>query len=148
MRRGIRCAAGVFLIASGMQAVAHYHFYLSDGARGPAQRELVRVLQAYVVAPAFGTTMWTVLCMFSLAFAILLMLAGAAYWWMAQYLPAPRLRPLATASAWLCLISTAAMAILHPVLHTVLILLAAGLAFSYASWRGRPDAPTGSDANA
>ena len=137
MRRGVRFAAGVFLIASGMQAVAHYHFYLSGAARGDAQRELMRVLQGYVVAPAFGTTMWTVLCMFSLAFAILLMLAGTAYWWMSKDLPAPRLRPLATASAWLCLAGTAALAILHPVLHAVLILLAAGLGFSYASWAGR-----------
>lgn len=137
MRRGIRFAAGTFLIASGMQAVAHYQFYLADRARGPAAQELVRALKGYVVAPAFGTTMWTVLCMFSLAFAILLMLAGTAYWWMAKDLPAPRLRPLATASAWLCLAGTAAMALLHPVLHTVLILLAAGLAFSYASWAGR-----------
>jgi len=140
MRRGVRCAAGVFLIASGMQAVAHYHFYLNPATRGDAQREFVRVLQGYIVVPAFGTTMWTVLCMFSLAFAILLMLAGTAYWWMGRYLPAPHLRPLATASAWLCLTGTAALALLHPVLHAVLILLAAGLGFSYASWAGRRDA--------
>lgn len=137
MRRGVRVAAGVFLIASGMQAVAHYHFYLRADALDGPRRELVQALQNAVVVPAFGTTMWTVLCMFSLSFAILLALAGTAYWWMAKDLPAPRLRPLATASAWLCLAGTAAMALLHPVLHTVLILLFAGLGFSYASWSGR-----------
>jgi hypothetical protein len=137
MRRGVRFAAGVFLIASGMQVVAHWHFYVDDRARGPAAQELVRAMQGYVVAPAFGTTMWTVLCMFSLMFAVLLLLAGTAYWWMGKELPAARLRPLATASAWLCLVSTAIVAVAHPVLHAVLILLAAGLAFSYASWAGR-----------
>lgn len=137
MRRGVRAAAGVLLIASGMQAVVHYHFYLAQDAIDPARSELVRVLQNTVVAPAFGTTMWTVLCMLSLSYAILLALAGTAYWWMAKDLPAPRLRPLATASAWLCLAGTAALAVLHPVLHAVLILLFAGLGFSYASWRGR-----------
>ena len=137
MRRGIRFAAGVFLIASGMQAVAHYHFYIDDRSRGPAAQAIVQALQGYVVAPGFGTTLWTVLCMFSLMFAVLLALAGTAYWWMGKDLPAARLRPLATASAWLCLAATALVALLHPVLHAVVILLAAGLAFSYASWAGR-----------
>ena len=29
-RRGIKFAAGVFLVSAGMQATAHYQFYVSD----------------------------------------------------------------------------------------------------------------------
>ncbi len=64
------------------------------------------------------------------------MLAGTAYWWMGRFLAVPHLRSLATAIAWFRLTGTAALAPLHLVLHAVLILLGAGLGFSYASWAG------------
>ncbi|UXI68140.1 hypothetical protein [Tahibacter amnicola] len=140
-RRGIRLASRVFLIGSGMHAVLHYRFYVDTASMDASRRAVMRYLQGVVVVPRFGTTMWTILCMFSLCFAILLALTGTAYWWMAKDLPAARLRPLATASAWLCLGSTALVAGLYPVLHAVLILLLASLGFCYAAWFARPRGP-------
>lgn len=137
LRRGTRFAAGVFLIAAGMHGMAHYQFYVSDFLMDPRRRALIEAMQSYVVVPRFGTTMWTLHCMFSLSFAVLLVLAGTAYWWMGKDLPAQKLRPLATASAVLCLGATVLMAVTYPVLQTVLILLLAGLGFSWAAWGGR-----------
>lgn len=137
LRRGIRFAAGVFLIAAGMQAMAHYQFYVADTLIDERRRAVIEAMKSYVLVPRLGTTMWTLHCMFSLSFAVLLTLAGTAYWWMAKDMPAQKLRPLATASAWLCMSATLLMAAAYPVLHTVLILLLAGLGFGWSVWRGR-----------
>jgi hypothetical protein len=137
LRRGIKFAAGVFLIAAGMQAMAHYQFYVADSLMDERRRAVIEAMRSYVLVPRLGTTMWTLHCMFSLSFAVLLILAGTAYWWMAKDMPAQKLRPLATASAWLCLAATLLMAGAYPVLHTVLILLLAGLGFSWSAWGGR-----------
>lgn len=137
LRRGIRFAAGVFLIAAGMQAMAHYQFYVADTLIDERRHAVIEAMKSYVLVPRLGTTMWTLHCMFSLSFAVLLLLAGTAYWWMAKDMPAQKLRPLATASAWLCFAATLLMAVAYPVLHTVLILLLAGLGFSAAAWGGR-----------
>lgn len=137
LRRGIKFAAGVFLISAGMQAMAHYQFYVADTFMDERRRAVVEAMRSYVIVPRFGTTMWTLHCMFSASFAVLLILAGTAYWWMAKDMPVHKLRPLATASAWLCFAATLLMSLAYPVLHTVLILLLAALGFSYASWGGR-----------
>lgn len=136
-RRGIKFAAGVFLISAGMQAMAHYQFYVTDTFMDERRRVVVDAMRSYVLVPRFGTTLWTLHCMFSVSFAILLILAGTAYWWMAKDMPAQRLRPLATASAWLCFAATLLVALAYPVLQAVLILLLAALGFSYAAWSGR-----------
>lgn len=137
LRRGVKFAGGVFLIAAGMQAMAHYQFYVADTLMNERHRAVVEAMRSYVVVPRLGTTLWTLHCMFSLSFAVFLILAGTAYWWMAKDMPAPKLRPLATASAWLCIAATLLMAAAYPVVQTVLILLLAALGFSWAAWRGR-----------
>lgn len=137
LRRGIRLAGGVFLVSAGMQAMAHYQFYVTDAFMDERRRAVVDAMRSYVIVPRFGTTMWTLHCMFSLSFAVLLMLAGTAYWWMAKDMPAQKLRPLATASAWLCFAATVLVSLTYPVLQTVLILLLAALGFSYSAWGGR-----------
>lgn len=137
LRRGIRFSAGVLLISAGMQAMAHYQFYVTDTLMDDRRRAVVDAMRNYVIVPRFNTTMWTLHCMFSASFAILLILAGTAYWWMAKDMPAQKLRPLATASAWLCFAGTVLIALAYPVLHTVLILLLAAFGFSYAAWGGR-----------
>lgn len=136
-RRGIRFAAGVFLVSAGMQATAHYQFYVSDFALDERRRAVIEAMKSYVLVPRTGATLWTLHCMLSLSFALLLILAGTAYWWMAKDMPAARLRPLATASAWLCLGSCVLLAVSYPLLHAVLILLLAGLGFSWSAWGGR-----------
>lgn len=141
LRRGIRIAASILLIAAGMHAVLHYHSYWQTSAFDERREAIMHAMQAYVVAPQFGTTLWTVLNMFSVAFAILLMLAGTAYWWLAKDMPATRLRPLATASAWLCLLGALLIAAVAPVAWGVTILFGAGCAFAWASWSGRPGRP-------
>jgi hypothetical protein len=137
LRRGIRFAAGVFLISAGMQAMAHYQFYVTDALMDERRRAVIEAMRSYVIVPRFNTTMWTLHCMFSASFAILLILAGTAYWWMSKDMPVQKLRPLATASAWLCFAATVLIALAYPVLHTTLILLLAALGFSYAAWGGR-----------
>jgi hypothetical protein len=140
LRRGIKFSAGVFLVSAGMHGMAHYQFYVAGVALDERRRAVIEAMQSYVLVPRFGTTLWTLHCMFSLSFALLLVLAGTAYWWMGKDMPAPKLRALATASAWLCLGGTLLMALAYPVLQTVLILLLAGLGFCWAAWRRAPDA--------
>ena len=135
LRRGIKFAASVFLVSAGMQGMAHYQFYVSDFLLDDKRRAVVEAMKSYVLVPRLGTTLWTLHCMFSLSFALLLILAGTAYWWMGKDMPAQKLRPLATASAWLCLSGCLLLALTYPVLHAVLILLLAGLGFSWAAWR-------------
>lgn len=137
LRRGMRFSAGVFLIAAGMHGVAHYQFYVNDFLLDERRRQLIAAMQSYVLVPRLGTTMWTLHCMLSLSFAVLLMLAGTAYWWLAKDMPAERLRPLATASAWLCLGAALLLAAAYPVLQSVLVFLLAGIGFSWAAWGGR-----------
>ncbi|MBL8297513.1 MAG: hypothetical protein JNN30_04100 [Rhodanobacteraceae bacterium] len=137
LRRGIRFAASVFLISAGMHAMAHYQYYVADLFADERRRAVVEAMQSYVIVPRFGTTMWTLHCMFSASFAVFLILTGTAYWWMAKDMPLQKLRPLATASAWLCFAATVLVSLAYPVLQTVLILLLAALGFSYAAWRGR-----------
>ncbi len=133
LRRGVKSAASVFLIAAGMHAAAHYRSYLDRAAETPARAEPRRELEAYEVLPAWHASAWTLLCMFSLCFALLLALAGTAYWWMGKELPAPRLRPLASASALLCFLGAALVAALHPLPQPVAILGLAGLCFALGS---------------
>ncbi|MCQ4167541.1 LIC_13387 family protein [Tahibacter harae] len=135
-RRGIKFAAGVFLVSAGMQATAHYQFYVSDFVLDERRRAVIEAMKSYVLVPRLGTTLWTLHCMLSLCFALLLILAGTAYWWMGKDLPAARLRPLATASAWLCLAGCLLVAVAYPVPHAVAILLLAGLGFSWSAWGG------------
>jgi hypothetical protein len=143
LRGGIRFAAGVFLISAGMQAMAHYQFYVAGTGLDERRRAVMQAMQAYVLVPRLGTTLWTLHCMFSLSFAILLILTGTAYWWMAKDMPAQKLRPLATASAGLCLAACLLVAVAYPVMQTVLILLLAGLGFVWSAWRGRGAATGG-----
>ena len=137
LRGGIRFAAGVFLISADKQPMAPYQFYAAGAELDEPQRGVIEAMQGYVIVPRLGTTLWTLHCMFSLSFAILLILAGTAYWWMAKDMPAQKLRPLATASAGLCLAACLLVALVYPVVQTVLILLLAGLGFVWSAWRGR-----------
>ncbi len=137
LRRGVKAAASIFLISAGMHATAHYRYFIDRSTEDASRKQLRQVLEAHVVIPAWDATEWTVLCMFSLCFAILLVLAGTAWWWMAKDLPAPRLRSLATASALLCLLGTLLVALLHPMPQSIVILGLAGLSFMVASVFGR-----------
>jgi hypothetical protein len=94
-------------------------------------------MEAHMVLPGWHASAWTVLCMFSLCFALLLVLTGSAWWWMAKELPAPRLRPLAIASSLLCFIGVLLVVLLHPIPQPVVILGLAGLSFAAASAFGR-----------
>jgi len=137
LRRGVKAAASIFLISAGMHATAHYHYFIDRGTEDASRTQLRQALEAHVVVPAWHATEWTVLCMFSLCFAILLMLTGSAWWWMAKELPAARLRALATASALLCCLGTLLVAVLHPMPQPIVIFALAGLSFSAASLFGR-----------
>jgi hypothetical protein len=138
LRRGVKAAASIFLISAGMHATAHYHYFVDRNGEDASRTQLRQALEAHVVMPAWHATEWTVLCMFSLCFAILLVLAGSAWWWMAKELPPARLRALATASALLCLFGTFLVAALHPMPQPIVIFGLAGLSFAAASLLGRP----------
>ena len=137
LRRGVNSAASILLISSGIHAAAHYHYYLSDNAADPSRNALKTVMQAHMVIPAWNASAWTVLCAFSLCVALLMGLCGTAFWWMGKEMPAARLRPLATASAGLCLGSALLILLLHPIPQPVVILGGAGVCFTLGSFFGR-----------
>jgi len=137
LRRGVKSAASILLISAGIHAAAHYHYYLSDHADDAARNALKAVMQAHMVIPAWNASAWTVLCAFSLCIALLMGLCGTAFWWMGKDMPAARLRPLATASAGLCLISALLVLLLHPIPQPVVILGGAGVCFALGSIFGR-----------
>lgn len=143
LRRGVKCAASIFLISAGMHTAAHYKYFVDRDGADAARGQLRQMMEAHIVLPSWHASEWTVLCMFSLCFAILLALAGTAWWWMAKELPAPRLRPLATASAILCLGGMLLVGLLHPMPQPIVILGLAGLSFVVASVMGKSERKTG-----
>ena len=145
LRRGVKTAGSIFLIACGIHLAAHYQFYLSDAAMNPARAALRQTMESYAVIPAWHVTAWTVLCAFSLGVALFMGLAGTAFWWMGKDLPAARLRPLATASAGLCFGAALLVAALHPLPQLMAIFALAGGSFALGSAFGRVGSRHGDD---
>ena len=137
LRLGVRGAASVLLIASGVHGVAHYRAFVDEAAFDAPRRALMAAMRAYPILPRWHVDAWTMLCGYSLSFALLLMLSGTLLWWLGRELPPARLRALASATL---LILAAAVVLLGiagpmPVQMAVLALAAACLAVAVIAGR-------------
>jgi hypothetical protein len=140
LRHGIRAAASVLLIASGVHATAHYRAFVHVDTFDASRRALMASMQAYEILPRWRVSAWTMLSAYSLCFAILLMFGGTLLWWMGKELPAARLRPLAGAAAFLLFLGVAMLGLLDPAPVQMSILLIAALCLGLGSLFGRVSA--------
>ena len=128
-RRWYRLASGFLLVAAGGHLAAHWRFYLATEGFDTPRRAVMDAMQAYVVHPPTGSSLWTVLQMFSLAFVALLALLGTQGWFLAIEADGAALRRHAIRQALLCFVSVLALAALHPVPQALAIFGGATLLF-------------------
>lgn len=130
LRLGVRGAASVLLIASGVHAAAHYRAFVDEAAFDAPRRALMAAMRAYPVLPGWHVDAWTMLRGYSLSFALLLMLSGTLLWWLGRELPPARLRALATATLLILVVATVMLGMAEPmpVQMAILALAAACLA--------------------
>jgi hypothetical protein len=139
-RRWYRFAAGWLLVAAGAHLAGHWVFYLDVDGFSAERRAVMQAMQAYVVFAPTGASLWTVLQMFSLAFAALLALAGCMSWFDAREADAWALQRHAIRNALLCGVALLAIAALHPVPQALGIFGGATILFALAA-RPRPRPP-------
>lgn len=140
LRNGVRAAASVLLIASGVHATAHYRAYVRVDSIDAPRRALMAAMQAYEILPRWHVSAWTMLGAYSLCFAILLMFGGTLLWWMGGELPAARLRPLASAAAFVLILGVILLGLFDPAPVQMSILLIAALCLGTGGLFGRAGA--------
>jgi hypothetical protein len=137
LRFGVRCAGSVLLIASGVHASVHYRAFVDTASFDAPRRALMDAMRAYAILPRWGVDAWTMLCGYSLCFALLLMLCGTLLWWMGKHLVAARLRPLATAASLVLFAGVALIALLDPMPVQMSVLALAALCLGMGVAAGR-----------
>jgi hypothetical protein len=133
-RRWYRVGSSWLLIAAGAHLAAHYRAFVAVGDSTPLRRDAIDAMQAYVIHPALGTTLWTVLGGFSLAYAAMLALFGTTHWILARESEPRVLRRHALRTAVLCILATAALGLLHPVPQALVVFAVASVLFALAAW--------------
>jgi len=134
-RRWHRAASAVLLVASGVHLAAHRAAFLVDDDRGEAtRRAAIDAMQAYVVFPPWGTTLWTVLGAFSLAYAAALAMFATSQWVLARETDPRTLRRHALRNAVLLLIASLALLALHPQPQLLVVFGAATVLYGAAAW--------------
>jgi hypothetical protein len=128
-----RAGSALLLIASGMQLALHWRLYVAREGFDAPRLELMRAMQAYELYGPLGTTMWTALGFFSLAYAALLAVFGTSQWILAREADARSLRRHALRGAVLLGLATLAAAALHPLPQGLAVLGLAALAFGLAA---------------
>jgi hypothetical protein len=132
-RRWHRAGSSLLLIASGMQLALHWQLYVAvDGFDAP-RRTLMAAMQAYELYGPLGTSMWTALGFFSLAYAALLALFGTSHWILAREADVRTLRRHALRNTVLLVGLTLAAAALHPLPQGLAVLGLATLLFGLAA---------------
>lgn len=137
LRSGVRGAAAVLLIASGVHATVHYRAFVDVASFDAPRRALMQAMRAYPILPRWGIDAWTMLCGYSVCFALLLMLCGTLLWWMGKHLDASRMRPLATATAIVLFAGVGLLALLDPMPVQMTVLSLAALFLTVGVLRGR-----------
>lgn len=132
-RRWHRIGSATLLIAAGAHLTAHWHAYVATDGADPARIAVMQAMQAHVLYAPWGTTLWTALGFFSLAYAVLLVLFGTTHWILAREADARTLRRHALRNALLSLLATLAAIALHPLPQGVVIFGAATVLFSLAA---------------
>lgn len=137
LRLGVRSAASVLLIASGVHGVAHYRAFVDEATFDASRRALMGAMRAYVVLPRWHVDAWTMLRGYSLSFAILLMLSGTLLWWLGRELAPRRLRALATATLLILIVAVALLGVAGPMPVQMAILALAALCLTIGIIAGR-----------
>lgn len=132
-RRWHRAGSALLLIASGMQLSLHWKLYVAVEGFDAPRRELMRAMQSYELYGPLGTTMWTALGFFSLAYAALLAVFGTSQWVLAREADPRTLRRHALRVAALLGGTTLAAAALHPLPQGLAVLALATLLFGFAA---------------
>jgi hypothetical protein len=133
-RRWHRGASAVLLIGAGAQLSLHWQAYVAVDTVDAARIKVMQTMQGQVLYEPWGTTLWTALGFFSLAYAALLILFGTSQWILARECDPRTLRRHALRNSLLCLGASAAIAWLHPMPHGLLIFGAASVLFGLAAW--------------
>jgi hypothetical protein len=140
-RRWHKTASAVLLIAAGMHLAQHWAAFVdTDPSPNPTRRAAIDAMQAHIVYPPLGTTLWTVLGAFSLGYAIALALFGTSQWILAREADPRTLRRHAVRNAVLLGTGTLAMLALHPQPQLVFVLGSSALLFALAAWPRHYDA--------
>ena len=134
-----RLGAFWLLAAAAGHAAAHYRFYVDESAFPSDRLALVRVMEAFHTGVLDGTSLWTILQMFSLAFGLLLAFAGACNLLLLGTTRDPGVvRRFAGFNAVFWSAAAALVGVMHPVLQTIVIAGTAFLLFG-ASYLLSPD---------
>lgn len=116
-----------------MQLALHWQLYVAvDGFDAP-RRALMQAMQGYELYGPLGTTMWTALGFFSLAYAALLAVFGTSQWILARETEVRTLRRHALRNTLLLGGLTLAAAALHPLPQGIAVLALATLLFGCAA---------------
>lgn len=137
LRLGVRAAASVLLIASGVHGVAHYRAFVDEAAFDAPRRALMAAMRAYPILPRWQVDAWSMLRGYSLSFALLLMLSGTLLWWLGRELPAARLRALATATLLILVVAVVLLGVAGPMPVQMAILAVAALCLAAGVIGGR-----------
>ena len=134
-RRWHRIASAVVLIAAGAHLAQHWAAFVdATPSSDPARRAALEAMQAYVVYAPLGTTLWTVLGAFSLAYGATLAAFGTSQWILAREADPRTLRRHALRNALLLGAAALALALLHPQPQLMFVLALAALAYAAAAW--------------
>ncbi len=137
LRLGVRAAASVLLIASGVHGMAHYRAFVDEAAFDAPRRALMAAMRAYPILPRWQVDAWSMLRGYSLSFALLLMLSGTLLWWLGRELPAARLRALATATLLILVVAVVLLGVAGPMPVQMAILAVAALCLAAGVIGGR-----------
>jgi hypothetical protein len=134
-RRWHRTASAVLLIAAGTHLTQHWATFVKGlPSTEPARAAAIEAMQAYVVYAPLGTTLWTVLGAFSLAYGAALVLFGTSQWILARETDPRTLRRHALRNALLLGATTLALFVLHPQPQLLFVFGATSVLYALAAW--------------
>lgn len=124
----------MLLIAAGAHLAQHWSTFVKVAPSTGARRTAIQAMQAYVIYEPLGTTLWTVLGAFSLAYAAALASFGTAQWVLAREADPRTLRRHALRNAVLLGLATLALLVLHPQPQLLFVFGVAALLYALAAW--------------
>ena len=133
-RRWHKTGSAVLLIAAGAHLTQHWHAFVDAAPSGVEARAAIEAMQAYTVYAPLGTTLWTVLGAFSLAYAAGLVLFGTSQWILARESDPRTLRRHALRNALLLGAATLALYVLHPQPQLLFVFGVAAVLYALAAW--------------
>lgn len=139
-RRWHKTASAMLLVAAGVHLALHFSTFVGAAPAGDAaRRSAIAAMQAYVVYEPLGTTLWTVMGAFSLAYAAVLILFATSQWILAREADPRTLRRHALRNAVLATIAQIALYVLHPQPQLLVVFGLAAVMYALAAWPRRLD---------